>query len=315
MYRAIPVAAVLTITLIAGCGSSDSAKDGSPSAGAGDDRSATKQNASAGKSELEMENRIADCMKKEGFTYIPRPSLSRERATDTPQMKYGTPRSILLPDAEVRAWRQKYGFGIIAGMVYPNDPQVASRSPQKQANPNNAIVEGLDPARRRAYNKALTGSPDQSLPEIKGDTKPTKQQGQQIKDFDASCTGTFGVTDSVDGAPPASAEKKEAARRLMAKFTNDPAVIKAAEKFGTCMKKRGYTLDSIGIDPWQVAGAAHNDEAGYERATKSTSAAKRELVKETEKAVADVDCRVPYSEIVRSKYPTILETADVMGVG
>jgi hypothetical protein len=310
VYRVLPIAAVLSVALIAGCGGGDSDKDGS-SAAAGDDRSATEQDASAGNRELEIERGIADCMKKQGFQYIPRPMSTPEEGGDSPRSTYGDPRSILQPDAKVRAWRQKYGFGGIAELVYPNDPQVASRLVKQAKNPNDAIVDALDPARRRAYTRALLGSPDQRSLEIKSGIKPSKEQLQQVKDYEASCTGKLRSPKSAEAGAPVSAEKKEAARRLMAKFTNDRAVIEAADKFGVCMKERGYQIGSISTDPWLLAGAANQLDTSYQRATKSTSAARQELVKDRKRAVADVDCRAPYAKIVQTEYPTILDAADL----
>jgi hypothetical protein len=313
MYRVLPCVAVLAVALISGCGGS---AGGGATTAAGDKPPATGNDAKAGAGddpEVKRENEVADCMKKEGFTYIPHPDVSA--SAETPKRRYAQASSLLQPDGEVRKWRQKYGFGLAAAKLFPNDPQVAE--PERTTNPNNAVVAALDPPRRKAYNKALFGAEGKDdVPEAKTGNAPSKGAEAQVKAYEKSCFGRTTVnTEKVSSAT------KAADHRVEVKFTNDPAVTSATEKYGSCMKERGHKIRSLSSDPFELTQAG-SDSLRPIRADKKAiirelnrKPTEQDLAKEVKVAVDDVECRSTYAQIVRSKYPTILDAYQGDGAG
>ena len=316
MYRVLPGLAALSVVLIAGCGSSEST---SPTAApAANEQSATESGSTTADSaatsdnpEVKIENLIADCMKQQGFTYIPHPSVYE--TADSPRLRYGGGYSYLQPDSDVRKWREKYGFGFAATLVYPNDPQVQQR--ETAANPNDAIVAALDSARKKAYNKAFSGAANGEGYDPK--TASRKDAGKLEKDFNNSCQGKASElrTKDAKAAQPSTA-KKAANHKLVLKFRNDSDVADVAQKYSDCLKGRGYKVSFDNTEPISVYSAVTQSlSQNYEAATKNKSAAKQALTKEIKLALDDVDCRTAYAKLVRTKYPMILDAGNTEGAG
>ena len=82
------------------------------------------------------ENLVADCMTGQGFAYVPSPAVV---PVDSAETLYSGWKSVLQPPAEVRTFRQKYGFGLYARLVYPDDPALSHGSaPDADREPNRA---------------------------------------------------------------------------------------------------------------------------------------------------------------------------------
>jgi hypothetical protein len=307
MYRILSGVAVLSVALISGCGGSDGTHttgpvsekrpvaEASTGTGAGPKTVELSDNP-----EVKRENEIADCMKKEGFTYIPHPFASA--GEDNPQSRYVNPTSLLQPDAEVRKWRQKYGFGTVASELYPNDPQVAR--PKQSADPNEAIVAELDPARRKAYNKALFGSPTEGGLENKTGGASSKTNKNAERDYLASCYGRH-----FESRTEVKTDPNTDHHRLVVKFKNDPTVEAATDKFGSCIKDRGYTIKHLSSSPYSLAGAVHLSfvKQFSSKAQAGSKPTRGDLSAEVKASLDDLDCRATYADLVRSKYPTILD--------
>ena len=286
MQRVLISAGVMSAALLLGaCGSAspDAASTGAVSTGTApagstqDDYSAKQQKA---------ENMIADCMKEKGFQYVPRTTSSSVSRAD----QYVGPASLLQPDEVVRPLRQKYGFGVAAKEVYPNDPIVGKPRENAADDPNNKIRDGLDDAQRQAYDKAMgTGG--------KGSGQGTEGCGEK------AYIAVFGTTDL---------NRTQAdAKRAWDKFGSDPAVVAAARKYADCLRGKGYRV--TGSEPGEVetfllrevrpAGAV---AVGEEDPAKSSGDPKAALAEEIKKALDDLDCRGSYADIVRTRYPSIV---------
>jgi hypothetical protein len=220
-YRLNIVAATLAgiALVLAGCGSQGEtpAAAGSAPAGAeptGDQAQLAKQ---AQDKRSRAENMIADCMKQQGFTYIPyAPAMS---TTSAPSIRGQNPALVSYED--LKAFRQKYGFGVYAADVYPQDPKVASRQATAEPDPNEAIKAGLDPARRQVYSKALYGE--------------GKGNGGCAND---SMKAVFGDT------PADDAVKQAESRQTQLAFESDPGVLQAAHAYASCLNGRGHKVSS-----------------------------------------------------------------------
>jgi hypothetical protein len=310
MYRALPGIAILSVALITGCGgpkTGDTATDKNDSASSAVKDTTTQELNDA---QLKVENEIADCMKKQGFTYVPNPFIAE--SNDLPLMRYGGSPSYLQSDSDVRKWREKYGFGLTSALVYPNDPQVAEDSDEGK-NPNAAIVDKLDPARRDAYRKALTGSTDGNGYEPKTDSKK-KNAAELQANSDNSCQGKAGRADQ-DQVEAKEASRKKSNHQIVLKFQNDSAVVSAVKEYGNCLKERGHKVALSNPLPRNVLDGVTRDFLAPLEAAPDSINAKEELVKEVKLALDDVDCRTSYAKIVRTKYPQVVAAENTEGAG
>ncbi|WP_157570454.1 hypothetical protein [Microtetraspora malaysiensis] len=94
-----------------------------------------------------MEQIKADCMKQRGFKYI------AYVVPDRPEPDLGTYEAM-------RTYRQKYGFGVFAQLVYPKDPLTGSMESARDASagdPNEAITQKLNESQLGAYLEAMGG--------------------------------------------------------------------------------------------------------------------------------------------------------------
>jgi hypothetical protein len=300
--------AVLGLALSAGCGDEDPGTGAAGPAGAADPTGAAAPG-EADAQQLRVENLVADCMKKQGFRYVPRPL---PMASDD-QGRFTGPASVLEPADEVRRFRQKYGFGVFSRLVYPNDPAVAAPRIDPADNPNNAIREGLDPARRKAYDLALQGADDVRTDEDKA--KKKADSGPQ------GCYGT--ASEQVYGPATRDEAASKAAERAYAAFQTDPETVAAAQQYADCLRGRGYPVTSArpgevessmsvaamdgklpaeGPDGAKVptGGAATAAVAGA--APVEPEVARAGLEREIKAALADLDCRTGYATLVRAKH-------------
>lgn len=299
MRRLTVSLAALSLAVLAGCGGKADTGTAAGTATAGsatgtqDTGSATSDADSA---TVKAENMIADCMKTKGFQYVPHPLSYND---DSQIAKYAGLSSLLEPADQVRAFRAKYGFGAYSRLVYPNDPAVAVQKQDPSQNPNNAIRAALDPARRKAYDKALTGSED-------GLT--AKESGTRTAD--QGCSGAAAL--KYYGTGPSKADQAAASREY-AKFQNDPTVVTAAQKYADCLKHKGYQVSSA--QPGRVEESMFDDATGkLENAgTISADVAKAGLAKEITAALADLDCRGDYATLARTKYAAAIKAGNGNG--
>ena len=291
MRRLAVSGAVLSLLLIAGCNGADTDTDTAAAAAGGTtskpqgtaDPQDTTEGAEAqlDAASIKAENMVADCMKKKGFQYVPTPSSfasNRDRAA-----RYAGPGSVLEPAEQVRAFRAKYGFGgRAARQAYPNDPMLAQPGPPDPSkNPNNAIRDALDPARKKAYDKAMDGNG-------RKDRKPGDDMG---------CGGEAALKFYGEGAT----EQEEIAKaREYRQFQTDPATVAAAQKYADCLKNKGYDITST--QPGKIEGEM------AEAAMVETV-----LTRDIKAALDDLDCRADYAALVRGKWAGAVRSGGGVG--
>ena len=284
MRRLAVSGAVLSLLLITGCNNADTgAAVGSGAAekpqSAADPQDTDSPEAQLDAASIKAENMVADCMKKKGFQYVPSPSSFAAEVDKA--AKYSGPWSVLEPPEQVRAFRAKYGFGgPAAQQAYPKDPMLARLGPPDPSkNPNNAIREALDPARQKAYNKAMDGV---GLKEPK--------PGDDIGCASEAALKFYGE---------AEGEQDLASRaRQYRQFQTDPATVAAAQKYADCLKDKGYKITSA--QPGKVEGEMAQ-----------AAMAETVLTRDIKAALDDLDCRADYAALVRSTWAKVIRA----GVG
>lgn len=246
--------------------------------------------------DVAAENVTASCMKAKGFTYIPHAVLYE--SPDSPRARFTGPNQLLRSDAELRNWRQKYGFGYESADLYPRDPQVAMAS--TVPNPNEDVVNALDPARRKAYNKALTGVAAINVRARKA--TGVQQQGKVDPDNCERKAEKVRQKAAAKAEDATKAERAEA-KQQMARFVNAADVQRAVKKYVRCLAGIGQKPQSYSIA--YIANAASDAfaEKHPDPVDPSSPAARALLTEEISAALAELPCRAPLAELVRTKYP------------
>ncbi|WP_405753656.1 hypothetical protein OG232_24000 [Streptomyces sp. NBC_01411] len=216
-------AAVSLLPLLAACGSgshSHSATGGKTTAGSSGQLDVPADaNADLRKQYL-LENAIAACMKKQGFTYTP-------VAPEDPAASWATDGADY---ALTKKYRQKYGFGIFSGIVYPNDasaPGSAGARKDSGKTPNAAYVETLTPDQKTSYNKALGTPPDPKT----GEKNWTGCQGGANK-------SVYGSASAQERSTTTASQNQANAQAL----NGDPKLVALAQSYASCLRKEGVSV-------------------------------------------------------------------------
>ncbi|MDX3076146.1 hypothetical protein ACIP98_28345 [Streptomyces sp. NPDC088354] len=215
--------AVSLLPLLAACGSeaaSRTAGDGRDPAAASGQLEAPADASADLKKQYLVENSIAACMKKQGFTYTP-------VAPEDPAASWATDGA----DYQLtKKQRQKYGFGIYSAAVYPDDPQAPGSNASRKDSTDTVhadYVATLTPEQRTAYEKALGGPPDPKT---------------GAKDW----TGCQGTADKqVYGSTTPQQRSEETATRMQANgqaLNGDPKLITLAQSYASCLRKDGIPV-------------------------------------------------------------------------
>jgi hypothetical protein len=263
---------------LAGCGGdkADAAKDGEPTLeeqiGLDDDGIRLKQAAA--------ENLIRDCMKMQGFDYVPQDPAAQEAALLGGQR-------LSKDDFE-----KQYGYGITT--LYEQRRKLAV------AGPNKGIRDSLSEPDRKAYDKALHGD------------DPTATF------FDALDTGDFSrlggclktATEKVFGGADIVETLSDKLDELDEKMRADSRMVKVVREWSACMRAKGFDgleeqeevdavlkekLEEIVGPPGDLANA-DSAEGDYDKA--ALAALQKE---ETAMVTADIECEEEHVADVEEK--------------
>jgi hypothetical protein len=231
-----------------------------------------------------VEGRIRDCMKAQGFDYVPVDPLA-QRAALTGKAR--------MTDEE---FLDQFGYGIST---------MFGRG-TKQSDPNEQFRRSLGPADRAAYDRVLWGdNPGLTFAEAIDNDAATELGG---------CTKR--ATEAVFGGAAVLATLQGKFDELEERINQDQRMVRAIERWSACMKERGYRYaepEEIDTDlikrfkailgPGTQAGATApaDPSATYDRA--ALAALAREEVK---LARADLACEkreiTPVELEVRPQY-------------
>lgn len=155
-----------------------------------------------------VEGRIQECMKAQGFDYVPVDPLA-QRAALTGKAR--------MSDEE---FLDQFGYGIST---------LFGRG-GKQSDPNERLRRSLGPADRAAYERALWGdNPGLTFAEAIDNDAATELGG---------CTRR--ATDAVFGGATVLASLQGKFDELEERITQDQRMVRAVERWSACMEERGY---------------------------------------------------------------------------
>ncbi|NUR87515.1 MAG: hypothetical protein HOY71_25830, partial [Nonomuraea sp.] len=159
-----------------------------------------------------LEHARADCMRSRGFSYTPfLPTFPPPTAEELKQSEGDY--------AAMRAFRQRYGYMVFSGMVYPDDRDAGGIRTSVNDDVNSRYIAKLNPTQAAAYLKADDACFVQAVKQVLH-KRVTDQQDlvdQETQDLD-----------------------REEERTL----NTDPRLVALAHEYATCMRARGYEIPS-----------------------------------------------------------------------
>jgi hypothetical protein len=158
-----------------------------------------------------VENQIADCMKAQGFEYVPVDPFAAQQAIT------GKAR---ISDEE---FTKQFGYGI--GTLFGKGNQ--------QSDPNERIRSSLSAADRAAYDRALGGD----NPEV------TFAEAVDSGDFSELGGCTKQASDEVFGGANVLTSLVERLDGLDERIVQDQRMVRANEKWAACMVEKGYRYE------------------------------------------------------------------------
>ncbi|MFB9964692.1 hypothetical protein [Sinosporangium siamense] len=163
-----------------------------------------------------VQDHVAACMKEQGFKYISY-TPSDVKTEEDRKMESG--------DYEtMKKYRSKYGYGSFAFEVYPEHRDSGAR---RSPNPNDKMTGSLSAAQRTAYDKAHNACSLSAAKSVLG--MKVSKYDDILKEQVAVMTGMR--------------------QRIL---DGDPNLVQLAQKFGDCMKAKGYEITSM--KPTNIVG-------------------------------------------------------------
>jgi hypothetical protein len=219
------------------------------------------------------ENLVRDCMKGQGFDYVPvDPAAQRTALVGTGG----------LTNAE---FEKQYGYGLTT--LYEQ------RQNQLGAGPNVAVRNALSAPERTTYDRALYGDDPTQTFEVALDTGDFTKLGGCVKQ---AAEKVFGGAEMVRNL---TAKLDELDQRIVA----DPRMVDAIRKWSACMRIAGYDLaDPDAVDTTlqqkldDIVGPSGNRVPDYDKA--ALSALQRE---EVAMVAADTACESKHISDVEDK--------------
>ncbi|MFJ8828229.1 hypothetical protein ACIREE_41745 [Streptomyces sp. NPDC102467] len=287
--RLTATVAVSLLPLLAACGNdagtgveSHSSDGGTTAAGSSGQLDVPADANADLKKKYLLENAIAACMKKQGFTYTPVVPEDPADSWATNGADY----------ALTMKYRQKYGFGIYAGIVYPHDTAASGRTAAQQDSdrtPNADYVNTLTPEQKTAYDKVLGGPPDPKA----GAKTWTGCQGEADKKV-------YGSASPQERSTTTAGQNQANAQAL----NGDPNLVALAQSYASCLRKEGVSvtttqptgigdmvrLQALASTPPGAGGPVAVDAEGDSQKSLSKEEALPLLTKDIELAMRDLKC-------------------------
>ncbi|WP_343955098.1 hypothetical protein [Nonomuraea longicatena] len=250
---------MITAALLAaltGCSSSGGTEaSAAPSAGSTD-------------KQREREAQLATCMKGKGFTYHPNVS--------GPDLPDAVKQEMSGDYSGMRKYREKYGFGFAASLVYPNDNvgRISRQMGDGGDDPNSKVVAGLSKQQREVYFDTMTTCRLEMInkatgKKLKSMEEAAKAQGELIKQI---------ISREIDG---------------------DPKLVELADTFAGCLKGKGYRVGSQ--RPSDIATSTEKPFMKELGASSEPDGARALLQREIKAALEDLECGKDFYAAYRPK--------------
>lgn len=269
--------AAAALTALTGCASSSGTQtSAAPSA---DPANQQRQN----------QAQLATCMKGKGFTYHPIVSV--------PELPEAVKQEMSGEYSAMRKYREKYGFGMAASFVYPNEG-VGRMARQIGGDdggddPNAKVIAGLSKPQREAYFNAMNACTLEMI---------NKATGKKLK--------------STEEMAKAQSEMLE--QIISREIDGDSNLVGLAGPFADCLKTKGYRVTSQ--RPSQIVRSTEEPfmkELGkFGRQSPTADQARPMLRREIKAALDDLECGKEFYAAYRPKANEVYQRAQLLpGVG
>lgn len=258
-----------------------------------EDRDFNAEQARMDEKNLRMEELIATCMAKQGFTYTPNKN-SGAHAIATDELDF---------DPESREFAEQYGY-----QISRNPWEGIAARPDEQTDPNKDYVDSMSESERDAYNEALYGAQSQSQADPEGGDDAAwnwEEQGCQ----GAAQHEVWQGGDLGSGEVEALYEEVRSFRKNLAE---SPEMAALNARWASCMADAGYsdqTAPGESYEPlsqeWNQLNGSNDPEylalqeswdweakpEGPPKPVRNEAAVEAFTAKEIAMAVADWDCK------------------------
>jgi len=195
--------AALSLALLTACGDASAAQPAETPTPQGQER------------QYRIQAIIADCMKQKGFRYVPYVPPRRQKSAEELKRESGD-------YAALKEFREKYGFGVWASIVYPKEFGNPSVKPDGNppVDPNWEIQSSLSATQRDAYQDARDTCNAKAVKEVTG----------------TEVTGSiFQMSEQIN---------KRSAQLKARELDGDPQLVDLAARMASCLKAKGYQVRS-----------------------------------------------------------------------
>jgi hypothetical protein len=231
--------------------------------------------------QAQAENLVRDCMKADGFDYVPVDPIAQKAAL------------VGQADMSIEDFEKQYGYGITT--LYEK------RLQQVATGPNEEIRNALSDADKVAYDRTLYGD----------DPTATFQKALDSGDFTQLGGCVKEATDKVFGGTAVLQTLQTKMDEVDDKIFEDARMVKAIGEWAQCMREVGYDgladpdevdvylegkLEAIVGSPEERAASAGSEEPAYDR--EALAALQRE---EVEMVANDIRCEKKHLEKVEEK--------------
>lgn len=238
--------------------------------GAGQEVLTATQRAEGTAKLMRVQQLIADCMAKEGFTYTPWLSPMNSGAIPND-----------LPTLGTMEYAQKYGLGIAE-----NPLQEALDQLPPAVDPHETYKNGLSPSERYAYNVALLGKNAADVEKGAEDGTPVSKNASPPPDDGGGCRRAANQTVFPDDEQDEAARALyAAAKRAVSNIDGDPRVVDALRGWSDCMVSEGHPRFARRVD---VQNLYMSESVSLDRS--DSSALSAFAAREVKAAVDDLSC-------------------------
>ncbi|GAA3671812.1 hypothetical protein GCM10022224_040000 [Nonomuraea antimicrobica] len=240
----------------------------------------------------QSQTQLAACMKGKGFAYHP--------IVSTPELPDDVKQEMSGEYSAMRKYREKYGFGVAASFVYPNEGigrvarQVGDGSEGGESDdPNMKVVAGLSKPQREAYFNAMNACTLEMV---------NKATGKKLKSMDELGKAQGELLKQVIGR----------------EIDGDAKLVELAGAFADCLKGKGYRVTSQ--RPSEIVRSTEDPfmkELGtFGQKNPTADEARPMLRREIKAALDDLECGKEFYAVYRPKANEVYQRAQLMpGVG
>ena len=181
--------------------------------------------------EMEVQEKIAECMTAEGWDYKPYVSAS-------------VTGGLGFSEYDEEEYRKTYGFGIATQSLL-HEERLKSQENDKAADPNAEITKGLSDDERAAYNTALHGEPISELTEEELEAMTEEERAEYNARQSGAGGGCYGEAWSQVVPDDGFFEEfGDALEDVYKRASADPRVVKVEADWSACMAERGHAFAS-----------------------------------------------------------------------